>query len=134
MGHNNRSTTKRAERTESLGRTALWVLLSGVAYYLATQIAWALCFPNSKVSLFFPPHAVLVSDPAARPHPALVGLHARRHRRSSSGHAAGTLAILVLITVRGFRCGAELAVAAGIRIFIKSPLKLITLRERSSLF
>jgi len=61
MGHNNRSTTKRTQRTKNLGRTALYVLLSGVAYYLATQVAWALCFPNSKVSLFFPPHAVLVS-------------------------------------------------------------------------
>ena len=32
-----------------------------MAYYLATRIAWVLCFPDSKVSLFFPPHAVLVS-------------------------------------------------------------------------
>src|SRR5258705_3990028 len=52
---------QREERSESFRRTALWVLLSGACYYLATQIAWALCFPDSKVSLFFPPHAVLVS-------------------------------------------------------------------------
>jgi integral membrane sensor domain MASE1 len=31
------------------------------SYYVATRIAWALCFPDSKGSLFFPPHAVLVS-------------------------------------------------------------------------
>src|SRR6187551_3271228 len=42
-------------------RTVFWVLASGACYYLATRIAWVLCFPDSKVSLFFPPHAVLVS-------------------------------------------------------------------------
>src|SRR5258705_10226734 len=52
---------KGEERSGFLRRTALWVLVGGACYYLATQIAWALCFPNSKVSLFFPPHAVLVS-------------------------------------------------------------------------
>jgi hypothetical protein len=36
------------------------VLASAICYYVATQIAWALTFPDSKVSLFFPPHAVLV--------------------------------------------------------------------------
>ena len=43
----------------SLLRTAGFVLASAVCYYVATQIAWALCFPDSKVSLIFPPHAVL---------------------------------------------------------------------------
>src|SRR6187401_3876238 len=42
-------------------RTAAFVLAAAGCYYLATQIAWMLCFPDSKVSLFFPPHAVLVS-------------------------------------------------------------------------
>ena len=51
--------TKKKE-TESYGRIVLQVFLTGVAYYAATEIAWALCFPNSKVSLLFPPHAVLV--------------------------------------------------------------------------
>ena len=41
-------------------RTVLYVTASALAYYLATRIAWVLCFPDSKVSLFFPPHAVLV--------------------------------------------------------------------------
>src|SRR5207342_3815516 len=35
-------------------------LAGAVCYYAATQIAWALRFPDSKVSLFFPPHAVLL--------------------------------------------------------------------------
>ena len=48
------------KKAESYGRIVLQVFLTGLAYYLATEIAWALCFPNSKVSLLFPPHAVLV--------------------------------------------------------------------------
>src|SRR4051794_31375991 len=46
---------------EAFLRTASCVVASAVCYYGATQIAWSLCFPDSKVSLFFPPHAVLVS-------------------------------------------------------------------------
>jgi len=41
-------------------RTAFWILASTACYYLATRTAWALCFPDSKVSLFFPPHAILI--------------------------------------------------------------------------
>src|SRR6476620_5120186 len=48
------------KKAGSSGWIVLKVFLTGVAYYLATEIAWALCFPNSKVSLLFPPHAVLV--------------------------------------------------------------------------
>src|SRR5918993_4965729 len=44
----------------SLG-TIFRILATGACYYLATRIAWVLTFPDSKVSLFFPPHAVLVS-------------------------------------------------------------------------
>src|SRR4249919_3744255 len=42
-------------------RTVLGIIAGAICYYLTTQIAWLLCFPDSKVSLFFPPHAVLVS-------------------------------------------------------------------------
>src|SRR5205085_4677782 len=48
-------------RSGRLFRTICFVLATGVCYYVATRIAWALCFPDSKVSLFFPPHAVLIS-------------------------------------------------------------------------
>src|SRR5204862_1769707 len=41
-------------------RTASYVLASTAGYYVATQIAWSLTFPDSKVSLFFPPQAVLL--------------------------------------------------------------------------
>ena len=39
----------------------LGALAGGACYYLATQLAWTLTLPDSKVSLFFPPHAILVS-------------------------------------------------------------------------
>ncbi|HSW83261.1 MAG TPA: hypothetical protein VLH12_07290, partial [Usitatibacter sp.] len=42
-------------------RVVLQVLAAGACYYAATRTAWVLCFPDSKVSLFFPPHAILVS-------------------------------------------------------------------------
>ena len=41
-------------RSGAFLRTVCFVLATGVCYYVATQIAWALCFPDSKVSLFFP--------------------------------------------------------------------------------
>src|SRR4051812_24090847 len=49
------------KRFPTFVRVALQVFLTAVAYYGTTRIAWALCFPNSKVSLLFPPHAVLVA-------------------------------------------------------------------------
>jgi integral membrane sensor domain MASE1 len=42
-------------------RTLIGILAAAAAYYLATRTAWLLTFPDSKVSLFFPPHAILVS-------------------------------------------------------------------------
>ena len=42
-------------------RTVFQILASGACYYLATRTAWVLTFPDSKVSLFFFPHAVLVA-------------------------------------------------------------------------
>ena len=45
-----------ARRNEPAGfslRTVFWILVTGACYYLATRIAWALRFPDSKVSLFF---------------------------------------------------------------------------------
>ena len=53
--------TRPDEHAGSSLRTAFWSLVSAACYYLATRVAWVLCFPDSKVSLFFPPHAVLVS-------------------------------------------------------------------------
>ena len=117
------------ERFRSFARTALWVLFSGACYYLATRIAWALCFPNSKVSLFFPPHAVLVS---------ILLLVPTRHwwayiLASICGHLFAAQQahwpLLYSLHCEAFDAVQNLAVAGGIRIFLKSPLKFVTLRE-----
>ena len=95
------------KKAESSGRIALQVLLTGLAYYVATEIAWALCFPNSKVSLLFPPHAVLV---------VILLLVPVRHWwayvlatvfGSLRRHAAGAMAGALRFTLRGFRCRAK---------------------------
>ena len=110
-------------------RTVLYVLATAVCYYVATQVAWALSFPDSKVSLFFPPHAVLFpfcySFPLgsggpilSRPRALIFWRLSRRTGRPCT-HC----------TARFRRCPECVAAAAGIRILIKSPLKAITLRD-----
>ena len=95
------------EKAGSLGRVALQVFLTGVAYYVATEIAWALCFPNSKVSLLFPPHAVLV---------VVLLLVPVRHWWAYTlatvfahfvATQQGALAGALRFTLRGFRCRAK---------------------------
>src|SRR6476646_7427808 len=109
--------------------TTLRVLLTGVCYYVATEIAWALCFPDSKVSLLFPPHAVLV---------AILLLVPTRHwwaytLASICGHFVAAQQaqwpVSYALHCEAFDAVQNVLVAAGIRIFIKSPLKLITLRD-----
>src|SRR5436190_11469377 len=113
----------------SFRRVALQVLLTGVAYYLTTKIAWALCFPNSKVSLLFPPHAVLVS---------ILLLVPTRHwwaytLAAICGHFLATRQahwpLLYSLHCEAFDAVQNVSAAAGIRLFIKSPLKSITLRD-----
>jgi two-component system, LuxR family, sensor kinase FixL len=117
------------ERMGSSLRTAFWVLLTGVCYYLATQIAWALCFPDSKVSLLFPPHAILVS---------VLLLTPTRHwwaytLAAAGGHFFATQQaqwpFSYSLHCEVFDAAQNLLTAAGLRLFIKSPLKLITLRD-----
>jgi len=129
MVRENRTKGEREGRSNSLLRTALWVLASGVGYYLTTEIAWVLCFPNSKVSLLFPPHAVLVS---------ILLLVPTRHwwayiLASICGHFLATQQAhwppLYALHCEVFDAVQNLAVAAGVRIFIKSPLRSITLRD-----
>ena len=106
-----------------------FVLATGVCYYVATQIAWALCFPDSKVSLFFPPHAVLVS---------ILLLVPTRHwwayvLAAASAHFLATQQAhwppLYALHCEAFDAVQNVATAAGIRIFIRSPLKALTLRD-----
>ena len=117
------------KKAGSFGRVALQVFFTGVVYYVATEIAWALCFPNSKVSLLFPPHAVLV---------VVLLLVPARH------WWAYTLATIVAHFIATQQAGwpplyaihceifdavQNVLAAAGVRFFIKSPLKGITLRD-----
>jgi PAS domain S-box-containing protein len=110
-------------------RTLFGVLASGACYYVATRIAWVLCFPDSKVSLFFPPHAVLVCILLSVP---------TRHWWAYTLAAAGSHFLatqqadwptLYALHCELFDAVQNVLTAAGIRLFIKSPFHLITLRE-----
>src|SRR4051812_20859451 len=110
-------------------RTVCCVLGSAACYYIATQIAWALTFPDSKVSLFFPPHAVLVS---------ILLLVPTRHwwaytLAAASSHYFATQQAgwppLYALQCEAFDAVKYVLAAAGIRTFIKSPFHLISLRE-----
>jgi PAS domain S-box-containing protein len=113
-------------------RTVFWILASGACYYLATRTAWALCFPDSKVSLFFPPHAVLVS---------VLLLVPTRHwwaytLAAACSHFLATQQAdwppLYALHCEAFDAVKTVLTAAGIRVFITSPFNRITLREAIS--
>src|SRR6476661_6335260 len=119
----------RTRKAGSYGWIALQVLLTGVAYYVATEIAWALCFPNSKVSLLFPPHPVLI---------VILLLVPVRHWWAYTlatviAHFIATQQshwpVLYALHCEAFDAVQNVLVAAGIRLFIKSPLNRITLRD-----
>ena len=113
----------------ALLRTVCYVLASSVSYYVATQIAWSLTFPDSKVSLFFPPQAVLL---------CILLLVPTRHWWAYVVAAAGAHFLatqqahwppLYALTAEAFDAVKCVSAAAGIRFLIKSPLKAITLRD-----
>src|SRR4029079_2882166 len=98
------------------------VLAGAACYYVATRIAWALCFPESKVSLFFPPHAVLVSILLLVP-----GRHWWAYvLAASAAHFLATQQAhwppLYALHCEAFDAVQNVATAAGIRIFIRAPL------------
>ena len=110
-------------------RTVCCVLASAVCYYVATQIAWVLCFPDSKVSLFFPPHAVLLS---------ILLLVPTRHWWAYTLAAAGVHFLatrqahwppLYALHCEAFDAVKSVSAAAGVRLLIQSPLKALTLRD-----
>ena len=122
-------TSTEKKKAESSGWIALQVFLTGVAYYVATEIAWALCFPNSKVSLLFPPHAVLI---------VILLLVPVRHWWAYTlatviAHFIATQQahwpVLYALHCEAFDAVQNVLAAAGIRLFIKSPLNRITLRD-----
>ena len=110
-------------------RTVLGILAVGVVYYLATRTAWVLTFPDSKVSLFFPPHAILVSILLLVPTRhwwayvlAAVGAHFFATQQAQWPP-------LYALQCEVFDAVKILLTAGGIRMFIKAPLHLISLRE-----
>jgi two-component system, LuxR family, sensor kinase FixL len=121
--------TRLDERRRFTVRTVFCVLASGACYYVTTRIAWSLCFPDSKVSLFFPPHAILVS---------ILLLVPTRHWWAYTLAAVGSHYFatqqaqwppLYALHCEAFDAVKSVLVAAGIRMFVKSPFHRITLRE-----
>src|SRR5436190_7748094 len=110
-------------------RPACYVLASTVSYYVATQIAWALTFPDSKVSLFFPPHAiltcVLLFVPTRHWWAYVLAAAGAHFMATQQAHWPPMYAL----TCEAFDAVQNVAAAAGIRLLIKSPLKGITLRD-----
>jgi two-component system, LuxR family, sensor kinase FixL len=110
-------------------RTGFWILASAACYYLATRVAWVLCFPDSKVSLFFFPHAVLVS--------LLLIVPTRQWwayaLAAACSHFFATQQQdwppLYALQCEAFDAVKAVITAAGIRWFIKSPFHLLSLRE-----
>jgi integral membrane sensor domain MASE1 len=105
------------------------ILATGAIYFLATRAAWLLTFPDSKVSLFFPPHAVLVS---------ILLLIPTRHwwayvLAAVASHFIATQQAqwppLYALQCEAFDALKIVLTAAVIRTFIKSPFHLVTLRE-----
>jgi len=119
------------EQTRRRGalRAVFSVVATAAVYYLATRTAWVLTFPDSKVSLFFPPHAVLVS--------VLLLVPTRRWwaytLAAASAHYFATQQAgwppLYALQCEVFDAVKYVLTAALIRHFIKSPFDRITLRE-----
>src|SRR3982751_6071833 len=110
-------------------RTACRVLASAVCYFVATRVAWSLCFPDSKVCLFFPPHAVLVSIlllvPTRQWWAYVVAAAGAHFIATQQAHWPP----LYALHCEAFDAAQHLATAAGLRILIRSPLRALTLRD-----
>jgi PAS domain S-box-containing protein len=110
-------------------RTVSYVLATAVSYYAATQIAWALRFPDSKVSLFFPPQAVLLCILLFVPTRhwwAYVLAAVSVHFMATQQAGWPTMYALTCEAFDALKC---VSAAAGIRILIKNSIKTLTLRD-----
>src|SRR5690349_8884204 len=92
-------------------------------------MAWRLTFPNSKVSLFFPPHAVMVSILLLVPtrHWWAYLLAAVASHFIAAQQAAWPPSYA--LQAEAFDALKIVLTAAGIRFLIRTPLHLINLRE-----
>ena len=105
------------------------ILAAGAIYYLATRAAWVMTFPDSKVSLFFPPHAILVS---------ILLLVPTRHwwaylLAAVSSHFVATQQaqwpLFYALQAEAYDAVTIALTAAAIRMLNKSPLHLLSLRD-----
>jgi len=110
-------------------RTAIGVVAAAALYCVATRTAWLLTFPHSKVSLFFPPHAVMVSVLLLIP----TRLWWAYLLAAIASHFIVTQQagwpLLYALQAEGYDALKIVVTAAGIRLFIKSPFHLINLRD-----
>jgi len=110
-------------------RTVVGIVAAGAVYYLATRLAWLLTFPDSKVSLFFPPHAVMVSIlllvPTRRWWAYLLAALACHFVATQQSDWP----LLYALQCEAFDGLKIVLTAAGIRRFIRTPLHLINLSE-----
>jgi PAS domain S-box-containing protein len=105
------------------------VLAASAIYYLATRAAWVMTFPDSKVSLFFPPHAILVS---------ILLLVPTRYwwaylLAAVCSHFVATQQAqwppLYALQAEAYDAVSIALTAAAIRMLNKSPLHLLSLRD-----
>ena len=117
------------KKAESCGRIVLQVFLTGLAYYVATEIAWALCFPNSKVSLLFRRtlfwSSFLLLVPTRHWWAYTLATILAHFVATQQAHWP----VLYALHCEAFDAVQNVLAAAGIRLFIKSPLNKITLRD-----
>ena len=110
-------------------RTVFWILVSAACYYLATRTAWVLCFPDSKVSLFFPPHAILVSTLLLVPTRQWWAYTLAAVCSHFIATQQADWPLLYALQCEAFDAVKVVLTAAGIRLFIKAPFDRITLRD-----
>src|SRR6476620_1929130 len=129
MANGHSTLTPRITRNLGTLRTVFQILGTGACYYLATRTAWVLCFPDSKVSLFFPPHAILVSILLLVParHWWAYALAAASTHYFATQQAGWPAPYALQCEV--FDAAKCLLTAAALRRFIRSPFNRITLRE-----
>ena len=113
-------------------RAIAGILATAAAYYVATWIAWHLCLPDSKVSLFFPPHAVLVAILLVVP-----GRHWWAYTLAAAlSHFFATQQAgwppLFALHCEVFDAVQNVLVAAGTRALVKSRFDRLSLREALS--
>ena len=110
-------------------RLLISALAGGACYYLATRIAWAMTLPDSKISLFFPPHAILVSILLLVPYRrwwafVLAAVAAHFLATQQAGWPVG-----FGLQAEAYDAATAMLTAAGIRYFTPMPFHRIDLRE-----